>query len=199
MKTMLKILNGAITVFLILVIALFGGLAFSARKSGDAIPTIMGHKVLTVLSGSMEPAIHTGDVIIVKPLRNPAAEVKDGDIITFRTQEKADMLITHRVSGTILVNNQPVAFTTKGDANESPDLGVLNPNQIVGKYQWRVPYFGYFASFMRQPVGIITMVILPGLIIIGLEFRKMWQTLSEAEKAKEEAAKTEPGGEEEAN
>ncbi|HEY3363726.1 MAG TPA: signal peptidase I [Symbiobacteriaceae bacterium] len=196
MKLFLKILNGVISAALVLAIALSAVVAIAARRSRDAVPDILGHKVLTVLSGSMEPTIHTGDVIIVKPLKNPAEEVKDGDIITFRTSEQANMLITHRVQGTVMVNKKPSAFATKGDANQSPDLAVVLPGQIVGRYQWRVPYFGYVSTFIRTPVGIALLVILPGVILIGLEFRKMWKALSEAEAAKAKANQGEGGDQE---
>lgn len=189
MKTALKVLNGLITGLLILVIGAAAVLGFSARRSGDAIPTIAGHKILAVLSGSMEPKIHTGDVIIVKPLANPAAEIRDGDIITFRTKEKSDMLITHRVVGTVKVNGEAIAFGTKGDANAAQDTEVVTPQQVVGRYEWRVPYFGYVSSFIRKPIGIVLFVILPGLFIIAMEFRKMWIALSEAEAAKAAEAK----------
>jgi len=193
LKIALKILNGLITGLLVLAIATAAILAFSARRSGDAIPTIAGRKVLSVLSGSMEPAIHTGDVIIVRPLADPANEVQDGDIITFRTKEKADMLITHRVIGTVKVAGRPVAFGTKGDNNLAPDTAVVAPEQVIGRYEWRVPYFGYVSSFIRKPIGIALFVILPGVIIIAMEFRKMWQAMSEAEAAKRAEARAEAG------
>lgn len=195
MKLFLKVLNTVITVGLVLVIGAAGALAFSARRSGDAIPSVLGHKVLTVISGSMEPAIMTGDVIIVKPVANPQAEIKDGDVITFRAKDDASMLITHRVVGTVLVNGTPAAFVTKGDANASEDFVPVSPEQVVGRYQWRVPLFGYLSSFLRKPLGIVLFVILPGLILIGLEFYKMWQAVLEAEKTKAEAAPTGEGGE----
>ena len=188
MKLFLKVLNHVITVGLVLIIGAAGALAFSARRSGDAIPTVLGHKVLTVISGSMEPAIHTGDVIVVKPVSDPERGVRDGDVITFRSQERSDMLITHRVEGTILINGVPTAYVTKGDANESIDTTPVRPEQIVGVYQWRVPYFGYFSAFIRQPLGVVLCVILPGVIIIGLEFRKLWQAVADEEKAKAAAS-----------
>jgi signal peptidase I len=188
LKVAFKILNGLITGALILVIGSAAILGFSARRSGDAIPTIAGHKVLAVISGSMEPGIRTGDVIIVKPLKDPANEVKDGDVITFRAREKADMLITHRVIGTVKVDGKPVAFGTKGDNNEVVDREVVAPEQIIGRYEWRIPYFGYITNFIRTPLGIVLFVVLPGVIIIGMEFVKIWKTLSEAEAAKKAEA-----------
>lgn len=183
MKKLLNALNVLVTVVLVLVIAAAAFLAFSARFSKDKIPTVAGHKVLTVLSGSMEPAIHTGDVVIIRPI-TPADEIKEGDVITFRTKEKADMLITHRVMGTVNVNGVPKAYVTKGDANDSEDLSTVARDQVVGIYQWRVPYFGYVSNFMHKPVGIILCVVLPGLLLIGIEFVKIWKILAEAEAAK---------------
>lgn len=173
MKTALKALGVAAIVVLLLVIASAAALGISARRSGDAIPTIAGYKVLAVISGSMEPSILTGDMIVVKPLTNVAEEVQDGDVITFRAKEKPDMLITHRVVGTVKVGGRPIAFGTKGDNNEVLDREVVTPEQIIGRYAWRIPYFGYMQSFIRTPLGIALLVVLPGAIIIGLELRKM--------------------------
>lgn len=192
-KVFWRVFNGLIIVALILAVGMASLLAFSARRSRDAIPTVMNHKVLAVISGSMEPSIRTGDVIIVQPLADPAEQVQDGDIITFRTREKADMLITHRVIGTVKVNGQPTAFVTRGDANDAEDLSTVLPAQVVGRYQWRVPYFGYISAFIRTPAGIALFVILPGIILIGLEFRKLWQAMKD-EEAHQQPNAAEGGG-----
>jgi signal peptidase I len=194
MKRLLGVLNVLVNVALVLIIGLGSVMGLLSRRSPDGIPTVAGRKVLSVLSGSMEPAVHTGDVIIVKPLAG-GEEVHQGDIITFRTKEKADMLITHRVIGVVLVNGKPVAYTTKGDANSVPDSDVVMREQLVGRYQWRILYFGYVAAFLHSKVGIALCVILPGLLLIGLEFRKIWKALAEEEAAKAASA-TAAGGEE---
>lgn len=194
MKGVMKILGIAVNVALVLIIAAGAVMGFTSKRSPDGIPTVAGRKVLAVISGSMEPAIHTGDVIIVKPLAQ-GEEIRDGDVITFRAKDAPSMLITHRVMGTVLVNEKPVAYTTKGDANPSIDADVVTREQVVGRYLWRIPYFGYVASFLRKPIGIILFVIVPGLIIVGLEFRKIWIAVSEEEAAKAAAARA-AGGEE---
>lgn len=182
MKRVLAILNGAVIVALMLVIAGAAVLAISARRSHDRVPTVLGHKVLTVLSGSMAPTIYAGDIIIVQPLA-PGAEIHRGDIITFRSQEDSQMLITHRVVGMVLINGQAAAYATKGDANDSADLTPLAPDRIMGRYSWRLPFLGYIAQFLRTKLGVITIIVIPSLLLIGSEFRKMWRVLSEAEKA----------------
>lgn len=191
MKRFLHITGNVITAVLVLMIASTVVLAISARRSRDAIPSILGHKVLTVVSGSMEPAIHTGDVIFVKPL-TPADEVQEGDVITFRAKEKSDMLITHRVLGVVQVNGQAAAYVTKGDANDSEDPATVAPDQLIGRYQGRVPYYGYVANFVRTPPGVILLVIIPGVVLIASEVRKLYRILLEAERAKADQASTGP-------
>lgn len=190
-KRLMKVLSGLVTTLLFLLLAVAVVLAISARRSPDGISTIAGHKVFSVISGSMEPTINTGDVILVLPLAK-GQEVKEGDVVTFRAKEKKEMVITHRVIGIAMVNGRPAAYVTKGDNNDSPDSAPILREQIVGVYQFRVPYFGYISNFIRQPVGVVLFVIIPGLILIGIEFRKIWRTMSEAEKA--QAASAQVGG-----
>ncbi|MBF7083261.1 signal peptidase I [Desulfallas sp. Bu1-1] len=183
MKLVLKILNFTITAILVLVIVAAVGITVSARFSNDRIPTIYGYKLLNVLSGSMEPVIHTGDAIIVRPLAGND-EIGEGDVITFRTKEKEYMLITHRVMGVVKVNDKPAAYVTKGDANDSEDLSTVARDQIVGIYKWRLPYFGYLNNFLHKPTGIIVCVIIPALLITGSELIKIYKVLEEEERAK---------------
>src|SRR5680860_100948 len=50
-------------------------------------------QVLSVLSGSMEQTIHTGSVLVIKPVSN----YKVGDIITFGKNTKTEIPTTHRI------------------------------------------------------------------------------------------------------
>lgn len=186
-KRLMSIVNGVVSALLVLLILGIGLMALTAKASPDGIPSFRGYRVLSVISGSMEPTIYTGDVIIIRSV-DRAEEIVEGDILTYRTKEQADMLVTHRVVGVLKLNGTPKAFLTKGDNNESEDISPVGFEQVVGRYQFRLPYFGYIASFIRKPMGVILAVIVPGLVLIALEFRKIWQALSEAEKAKEEVA-----------
>jgi len=71
-------------------------------------------KVMTVLSGSMEPAIKTGSIVVIKPEKN----YKIGDIITFYSNESS-LSITHRIYDAKIIKNE-VYYITKGDANKTP-------------------------------------------------------------------------------
>jgi len=117
----------------------------------------------TVLSGSMSPAINTGDIILISKT-NPE-EIKEGDIITFR-EEKT--FTTHRVIE--IVNN---SFKTKGDANEDPDAKIIKAEQIVGKVIFVIPFLGYLGYFVRTPLGFLIFILIPGILIIYSEIKKI--------------------------
>jgi len=183
MKILAKALNTAVSLVLVLILSSTAILAISARRSPDGISTIAGYKLLNVVSGSMEPAIRTGDVILVRPL-TPADEINEGDIITFQTREDASILITHRVIGVVTVNNEPTAYVTKGDANDAPDITPVTREQILGLYHYRIPLLGYLGDFVRTKWGVFLLIILPGVILIADEVRKMIRIMQEEEAAK---------------
>src|SRR5690242_9053505 len=72
------------------------------------------YKTFLVQSGSMSPAIKTGDLIIVQS----QAEYKKGDVITFT--DDGSKKVTHRIAE-VRTKNNSVSFLTKGDANQVTD------------------------------------------------------------------------------
>ena len=141
-----------------------------------------GWRVDVVLSGSMEPQIHTGSVVVSHPL--DIGSVKAGDIITFRSPQNGKFT-THRV---ISVENSPsVFFRTKGDANEDADPFIVGSQSVAGRVCFNVAYLGYVTQFIKSRLGLILVLYLPGIIIVILEVRNIWRVLTEKESAKEEA------------
>jgi signal peptidase I len=80
------------------------------------LPIPGNYEVKIVKSGSMEPAIHTGSVVVVKP----EASYKQGDVITFGKDTKTQVPTTHRIVDT-QVKSGIMHYITKGDANNAPD------------------------------------------------------------------------------
>ena len=117
------------------------------------------YKILLVQSGSMSPAINTGDLVIIKPYKN----YKKGNIVTFLSNKKVN--VTHRI---IKIEDKNV--TTKGDANQVNDQETVNLNQILGKVFFILPYFGYFIIFVKSIPGLIILIIIPSTIIVYQEF-----------------------------
>lgn len=134
----------------------------------SAFPITGNYKVLTVLSGSMEPEIKTGSVVVVKPSDN----YKIGDVITFGEMSKTKTPTTHRVIEMRVVEGKYL-YTTKGDANNAPDQNEVNQDKVIGKVLFDIPYVGYAVAEARKPVGFTILIVVPAVIIVYDEIRKI--------------------------
>ncbi|MCD6468326.1 MAG: signal peptidase I [Thermoplasmata archaeon] len=136
------------------------------------IPVMQGSThFLIVLSGSMRPAIHPGDIVVssyVKP-----KDVKVGDVITFTDEGNTKNYVTHRVVE-VLSEHGVIYYKTKGDANENPDMRLVKSTRLVGHVAFTIPYLGYLPVFAKTFTGFFTLVILPGILII---LNEIWNIL----------------------
>ena len=135
-------------------------------------PITGNYKVMTVISGSMAPAIKMGSVVIVKP----ASDYKIGDVITFGPYSKTKAPTSHRIYDIKVVDGQPV-YITKGDVNNAPDARELQKRDIVGKVLFSVPFVGYAVDFAKKPMGFALIIVVPAAIIIYDEIKKIIQEL----------------------
>lgn len=142
MNSIKKIWN-AFTTLLVIAVAVLAILLVGMRFAG--------FKVFTVLSGSMEPAYHTGSVIYVKEV--DYTQLQAGDVITFMISE--DMVATHRIVGVVPDDEDPsvLRYRTKGDANDSEDGTLVHYKNIIGSPVFTIPYLGYVASYIQSPPG----------------------------------------------
>jgi len=121
---------------------------------------IPGYEAKIVQSGSMEPAIATGALVIVKAEARYVVE----DVITFTTRSDSDVPTTHRIVEDGLQAGELVYFT-KGDANNDVDPEPVNPANVLGKVILDIPYLGYLLDFARQPLGFFLLIGIPALLI----------------------------------
>ena len=130
----------------------------------SVLPITGNIKFLIVQSGSMEPTIKTGSVVLVKP--------KDtynlGDIITFGTISKTQAPTTHRI-----IEIKDNKYITKGDANNGPDLREIKKTEVIGKMIVSIPYIGYAVSAAKRPIGFFLIIIIPVLLIVYDEVNKI--------------------------
>lgn len=167
----------------------------------DEVPKIGGYCPLIVLTGSMEPEISSGDLIIVKQI--DSSEVKENDIIAFFDPDgNGQSILTHRVVN-VTEEDGKTAFITKGDANNSEDRQPVPSDQLVGGYVLRIPGMGNIAMFMQTTAGLVVCVVLPLIILVGFDFirRRQFEKTSrqdtEALLAELEALKAEKASKEE--
>lgn len=140
-----KICNLLLTLLLIVVVGISGSLF---------IPQIMGYKVYTVLSSSMEPTYKVGGVIYMKPV-NPE-QIKVDDSITFNAVG-FNTVITHRV---IQINEQDRTFVTKGDNNSAIDVEPVPFEYVEGRVDYYLPIIGFLTILVKKPIGIIGLILL---------------------------------------
>ncbi len=140
----------------------------------------LGWRVDAVLSGSMEPELMTGSLVVTRSVEPEAVVV--GDIITFRPTNNGENLITHRVIG--IGQSSSLYFETKGDANEDPDPFTVPARNLVGKISFHAPYWGYATEFLKTPFGFLFAVVIPGSILIALYIINIWRALTRDSKQK---------------
>ena len=104
-----------------------------------SVPKLWGYQIYAVTSGSMEPEIHTGDVIYVKQV--PFQSLNPGDVITF-SMNQGRTIVTHRVEK---VDRKNGLLKTKGDANKEADSTWIDKETVRGKVSYTVPGLGYIA------------------------------------------------------
>ncbi|WP_336001252.1 signal peptidase I [Halorientalis halophila] len=128
-----------------------------------AVPqTIGADHGFVILSGSMEPDIAPGDVVVVDASRDVAV----GDVITY---EKAgasdgDVPVTHRVIGM-----QDGEYVTKGDANENADSATVAPENVLGRVVLTIPFIGHVVLWANTPTGYVGLVLVPLVLLLGSE------------------------------
>jgi signal peptidase I len=136
-----------------------------------AAPAAVGLHSFAVLSGSMEPTLNVGDVVVdrrVQPL-----DVRPGDIVTFRDPDDATKLLTHRVVQ-LRVAGSKAYVVTKGDANHGVERWSIPVAGKLGRVEFRIPKLGYVLMRMGGRNGRLLLIALPALLLGLFELKRLW-------------------------
>lgn len=134
-------------------------------------PVAIGWRPYTVLTGSMRPIIQPGDVVMDRPIGITDAHV--GDVVTFSDPTRQGKLVTHRIRS---ITRGPVetAVETRGDANNASERWTIKTKDRVGKVVYVIPKVGHAANAIRNPAGILLLVVIPVLGIGLITIRRIW-------------------------
>jgi signal peptidase len=130
----------------------------------------MGYRGVTILSGSMEPSISTGDLVVADTIR--ASQMRVGDVVTFRSE--AGFSITHRVSSVTAKPDGSIAVTTKGDANPVPERWSTPPDATVGRVVATLPQVGAITRWTSDPTGRLLVLGAIAVLGAGVALRRIW-------------------------
>lgn len=135
-------------------------------------PSLWGGRSLTVMSGSMEPALGVGDVVINS--RVAPADVRVGDIVTFSDPEGTGKLITHRVRR-VRIADGTAHLVTKGDNTNSVERWDMPASGSFGRVEFRVPLLGFLVFWLHGPFARIGLIVIPALLLAGFELWRIWR------------------------
>ena len=171
---MKKHLKTILRITLLVLVALIVGLNVytlnASRITGDMVPMPLGVGATVVLSGSMEPTLSTGDLLIIA--KQDSYQVDD--VVVFQANR---MAVVHRivelyeksVQGEDGEEIQQMAIT-QGDANNTPD-DPIQVSQIKGTVVFRLPIVGYLINMIKTPIGTILILAL-AIFLLERSFHK---------------------------
>ena len=146
---------------------------FQAKTDKNEIPSVFGYRPFIVLSGSMEPGIHKGDMILTKIV--DATTLGVNDVIAFKDAEGT--VTTHRIIDVVQEKGETY-FITKGDNNGSQDRNLVSLSDVKGLYIGRIPGIGSIMNSLSEPTTIIivilgiTMIFVIGFVISNKKQRE---------------------------
>lgn len=160
------------------------GLAVVAQAAPAA-----GYGLYAVRSASMAPAVRVGDLVVEQRVEPEVIAV--GDVITLETGTGA--MVTHRVA-TVTPNDAGPVFTTKGDANASPDPVATLSSQVRGRVAWDVPLLGFLLAMVTMPSGVLALLSVGGALLVAIWLLDELQADEEDDELAQLAHELDPAG-----
>jgi signal peptidase I len=157
---LVKIFGQALMAVLFLILALVIG------------PMALGARTVLIISGSMEPVIHTGSAVIARPI--PAADLVVGDVIVFAPKANAIIPKVHRIIS-IREEAGERYYTTRGDANGADDPAEVSLGGTAWQVWYSVPYVGYVVGWGASRGGMVVLIGVPLAAIVALTGWERWR------------------------
>ena len=163
--------------WLVRLLVLVAVVAFTGLAIG---PHVLGYRTMTMLTGSMAPAIDPGDIVVTTPL--DVRDVTPGMIISYHIPIDDHRVVTHRVLDVDHAPDGTVTVHTQGDANDHPDpwTAVLQGDTAY-QVQAVIPELGHLIQALRTPV--VTQVLTYGAptLLAGWILLTIWRPTRDEE------------------
>ena len=171
---------------LLIVLSLFALLTVVMTPSGQ-VPQVMGFSILQVLTGSMEPTIPEGSMLLIQ--KTAPETLQTGDIISFFSPDPTldGALNTHRIQQ-VVTEEDTLSFVTKGDANFLEDQQPVVAQQVVGKVIFISPLLGRFVRLISNPLVFCLAIVLPLFAMLISNLISVLRSAAKLAKEEEEAA-----------
>lgn len=163
MKTIIKKTYKIIKILLVAIIVTITATLIIMKVMGET-PAFFGYNFYYIASGSMEPSLQTGDIILSKKV--DYAQLKVSDVITYQGQsgELKDKLITHQIVKMYEDGGQKW-IVTKGSANAVEDPPITQ-EQVLSVMKTKLLFVGQILKLINTPFGFLVFIILPLVILL---------------------------------
>ena len=130
----------------------------AAHLAGNQVPMPFGVGASVVLSGSMEPALSVGDLLLLKQEES----YQPGQIVVYQS---GSIAVVHRLTAI-----DADTAVTQGDANDSPDAPIPVA-AIKGRVAMAIPGVGHLVWALKTPAGI-AVTLAAAVVLLELSFRR---------------------------
>ena len=152
-------------------VALTLALALLASLLTVAATNLLGYNNYVIYSGSMEPTVKVGSLLLTRSV--DVEDLQVGDVITYRSPGNHTTL-THRIVSIRQQDGERV-FKTKGDASLEPDPREIILRGQVSKMAFDIPYLGYVVDFAKSIQGVVLLLVVPAAGLVLIHTRKIWK------------------------
>lgn len=169
-KTKKQKLSGCVITAL-LVLAVILCVYVVAQVLGRGYVTFGPYSLFRVVTGSMEPEMPIGTLLVCEAVDITQIEVRD--IVCFRAtvMGRVGEVVTHRVVNILPGADGLVMLETKGDANLAADLQYVTQSNLVGRVSWYSKTgnpLPDIMSFLTSSAGFVLCIAVPSLLIVGM-------------------------------
>lgn len=172
-----QVIGGLVTAALLVIVVVLG-LA--------VVPSFAGFETLNILSGSMEPGIPTGSLVLAEVI--DAEDIDVGDVVLAqRNTSSGAPPVLHRVIERRAVPGG-VEVRTQGDNNDRPDAGLHTFHDRTATPVWVIPQLGQLHTEITTPRGWLAFVVIPASAVCAVSLLQLWWPKPEDDDATAAAA-----------
>ena len=173
-----KAKNIAVTCALVLAVALC--ISVLAQVLSKGYVSIGKYSLFRVVTGSMEPAISVGSLLISQDV--DISQIQTGDVVNYRSKEQGmfGVIVTHRVIQILENEDGQIFLETKGDANQYADGQLVSQDNLVGQTVYFTKPGNFLAglvSFLTSSTGFLACIVLPCLVLGAYTMRDCVKSL----------------------
>lgn len=167
-----RIISGFTTLLLLVAVVCCLYIVLQSMSAGYV--KVGGASLFRVVTGSMEPSIPEGTVLLAQ--ETDIRKIRENDVVCFISENPGSegLVVTHRVTKVRQFPDGTPFLMTKGDSNPTEDIAPVTQSNLIGRVTWHTgdgSSMAMIVNFITSKVGFIACIVLPVLLIAVWVFR----------------------------